>query len=153
MRKLLDTLLRLAQEHKETIMPGRTHGQHALPITLGYKIAIRADEIGKHIERLEEGKKRYLLGLFSAAAGTLASISEHGLAVQELYCKDLGREQPTITWHVQTDGFTEFASIIAMISGTTGKIANEIINLKKSEIGQTEECFEMDQVGSSIMAA
>lgn len=151
LRKFLGTLLTLAQKYKDTIMPGRTHGQHALPITLGYKIAIWADEIGKHIERLEEGKKRYLLGSFSGAAGTLASVSEHGLAIQELYCKNLGLGQPTITWHVQRDGFAEFASIIAMVSGTVGKIANEIINLQKSEIGEIEEGFKMGQVGSSTM--
>ncbi|GGE35058.1 3-carboxy-cis,cis-muconate cycloisomerase [Pullulanibacillus camelliae] len=151
LRKFLDTLLNLAQEHKNTVMPGRTHGQHALPVTLGYKMAIWVDEIGKHIERLEEGKKRYLLGSFSGAAGTLASISENGLAVQELYCKNLGLGQPTITWHTQRDGFAEFASIIAMISGTIGKIANEIINLQKSEIGEIEEGFKMGQVGSSTM--
>ncbi len=151
LRNFLDTLLSLAQEHKDTVMPGRTHGQHALPVTLGYKIAIWADEIGKHMERLEEGKKRYLYGSFSGAAGTLASISEHGLAVQELYCKNLGLYQPTITWHVQRDGFAEFASIIAMISGTIGKIANEIINLQKSEICEIEEGFKIGQVGSSTM--
>lgn len=149
--KFLDKLLNLAQEHKNTVMPGRTHGQHALPVTLGYKIAIWADEIGKHIERLEEGKKRYLLGSLSGAAGTLASIREDGLAVQELYCENLGLYQPTITWHVQRDGFAEFASIIAMISGTVGKIANEIINLQKSEICEIEEGFKMGQVGSSTM--
>lgn len=151
LQQFLDTLIRLAKEHEDTIMPGRTHGQHALPITLGYKIAIWADEIGKHMERLEEGKKRYLMGSLSGAAGTLASISENGLAVQELYCKNLGLEQPTITWHVQRDGFAEFASIIAMISGTIGKIANEIINLQRSEIGEIEEGFKIGQVGSSTM--
>ncbi|ARF18036.1 adenylosuccinate lyase [Sporosarcina ureae] len=151
LQKFLATLIKLAREHEDTIMPGRTHGQHALPITLGYKIAIWADEIGKHIERLEEGKKRYLVGSLSGAAGTLASIGEHGLAVQELYCEKLGLKQPTITWHVQRDGFAEFASILAMISGTVGKIANEIINLQRSEIGEIEEGFKMGQVGSSTM--
>lgn len=151
LHKFLKQLIRLAREHEDTIMPGRTHGQHALPITLGYKIAIWADEIGKHMERLHEGKKRYLVGSLSGAAGTLASISEHGMQVQELYCKNLGLEQPTITWHAQRDGFAEFSSIIAMISGTVGKIANEIINLQRSEIGEIEEGFKMGQVGSSTM--
>lgn len=151
LHEYLDTLLNLAREHEDTIMPGRTHGQHALPITLGYKIAIWADEIGKHIERLEEGEKRYLMGSLSGAAGTLASIKENGLVVQEKYCNYLGLHQPIITWHVQRDGFAEFASIIAMISGTIGKIANEIINLQKSEIGEIEEGFKQGQVGSSTM--
>lgn len=151
LRKFLQTLLVLAREHESTIMPGRTHGQHALPITLGYKIAIWADEIGKHIERIAEGEKRYLMGSLSGAAGTLASLSEHGLEVQEKYCQYLGLYQPTITWHVQRDGFAEYASIIAMIAGTVGKIANEIINLQKSEIGEIEEGFKHGQVGSSTM--
>jgi 3-carboxy-cis,cis-muconate cycloisomerase len=147
----LETCLKLAEEHKDTIMPGRTHGQHALPITLGYKIAVWADEIGRHIERLNEGKKRYLMGQFAGAAGTLASIPESGLDIQERYCEILGLEQPTITWHVERDGFAEFASIIAMISGTIGKIANEIINLQRSELGEVEEGFAMGKVGSSTM--
>lgn len=151
LKQFLKKLLQLADEHAETVMPGRTHGQHALPITLGYKVAIWADEIGKHIERLEAGKERYLLGSFGGAAGTLASIHDDGLAVQKRFCEYLGLVQPTITWHVQRDGFAEFASIIAMISGTVGKIANEIINLQKSEIGEMEEGFKMGQVGSSTM--
>lgn len=151
LEKFLTTCLSLAEQYKETIMPGRTHGQHALPVTLGYKIAIWADEIGRHLERLKDGEKRYLLGQFAGAAGTLASISEVGLAVQEKYCEILGLGQPTITWHVERDGFAEFASIIAMISGTIGKIANEIINLQRSEIGEIEEGFAMGKVGSSTM--
>src|SRR5699024_2582656 len=89
LNKFLKTLLSLSDKYKSTIMPGRTHGQHALPITLGYKIAIWADEIGKHIERLEAGQDRYLVSSFSGAAGTLASISEHGLAIQEKYSEYL----------------------------------------------------------------
>ena len=151
LNKFLDTLLALADKYKGTIMSGRTHGQHALPVTLGYKIAIWADEIGKHIERLEAGKDRYLVSSFSGAAGTLASISEQGLLIQEKYSEHLGLKQPTITWHVQRDGFAEFSSYIAMIAGTIGKIANEIINLQRTEIGEIEEGFKNGQIGSSTM--
>lgn len=151
LNKFLKTLLLLADKYKSTIMPGRTHGQHALPITLGYKIAIWADEIGKHIERLEAGQDRYLVSSFSGAAGTLASISEHGLAIQEKYSEYLGLKQATITWHVQRDGFAEYSSYIAMIAGTIGKIANEIINLQRTEIGEIEEGFKDGQIGSSTM--
>ena len=63
-------------------MAGRTHGQHAVPITLGYKIAIWADEFGRHLERLEEGKSRYLVGQLAGAAGTLASLGDQGFDVQ-----------------------------------------------------------------------
>ncbi|HLR68856.1 MAG TPA: adenylosuccinate lyase [Virgibacillus sp.] len=151
LKTFLRTLLFHAREHEKTIMPGRTHGQHALPVTLGYKVAIWADEVGKHLERLDEGKKRFLTGSFHGAVGTLASLKEDGLAVQKRYCEKLGLRQPTITWHVQRDGFAEFSSTIAMVASTMGKIANEIINLQKSEIGEIEEGFKMGQVGSSTM--
>src|SRR5699024_2026738 len=93
LNKFLDPLLALADEYKDTIMASRTHGQHAMPVTLGYKIAIWADEIGKHIERLEAGKDRYLVSSFSGAAGTLASISENGLEIQEKFSEYLGLKQ------------------------------------------------------------
>src|SRR5690625_4363770 len=151
LNEFLTTLLNLSEEYKNVIMAGRTHGQHALPVTLGYKIAIWADEIGKHIERLESGAERYLVSSFSGAAGTLASIGENGLDVQEKFSRNLGLHQPLITWHVQRDGFAEFSSCVAMIAGTVGKIANEIINLQKTEIGEIEEGFKDGQIGSSTM--
>lgn len=151
LKRFLTTLLNHAEKYKNTIMAGRTHGQHALPVTLGYKIAIWADEIGRHIERLETGAHRYLMSSFSGAAGTLASIGNDGLKVQELFSKNLGLKQPVITWHVQRDGFAEYSSTLAMVAGTVGKIANEIINLQKSEIGEIEEGFKDGQIGSSTM--
>lgn len=151
LNKFLATLLDLSKKYKNTIMSGRTHGQHALPITLGYKIAIWADEIGKHIERLEQGAPRYLQSSFSGAAGTLASLGKDGFKVQELYSKNLDLYNPTITWHVQRDGMAEYSSYIAMIAGTVGKIANEIINLQRTEIGEIEEGFKEGQIGSSTM--
>lgn len=151
LKKFLSTLLDLSNKYKNVIMAGRTHGQHALPITLGYKIAIWADEIGKHIERLGEGAPRYLQSSFSGAAGTLASLGQTGFKVQEVYSKKLGLYQPLITWHVQRDGLAEYASNFAMIAGTVGKIANEIINLQRTEIGEIEEGFKDGQIGSSTM--
>ncbi|RIO17948.1 MULTISPECIES: adenylosuccinate lyase [Mammaliicoccus] len=147
----LRLLLNLAEKYKDVVMPGRTHGQHALPVTLGYKIAIWADEIGEHLTRLNEGKKRYLLGSFGGAAGTLASLGEIGFDVRRKYCENLGLYEPLITWHVQRSGFAEFSNIVAMISSTLGKIANEIINLQRSEIGEIEEGHVDGQIGSSTM--
>lgn len=149
--ELLEQLLNLANKYKDVVMPGRTHGQHALPITLGYKIAIWADEIGQHIQRFEEGSKRYLVGSLGGATGTLASLGDIGLEVRELYCKNLELETPTITWHVQRSGFAEFSNSISMVSGTIGKIANEIINLQRSEIGEIEEGHKDGTIGSSTM--
>ena len=148
---MIRTCLSRAKEYRELAMAGRTHGQHALPITLGYKIAIWADELGRHLERLEQGKERYLVGQLAGAAGTLASLGDKGFKVQERMFRILGLGLPVTTWHVARDGFAEFAMIIGMISGTVGKIANEIINLERTEICEIEEGFSMGKVGSSTM--
>ena len=148
---LLHLCLQRAMETRDIVMPGRTHGQHAVPVTLGYKIAIWAAEFGRHLERLEKGKKRYLVGELAGAAGTLASLGKDGLAVQEGFCRNLDLGVPLTTWHVARDGFAEFASTIAMLAGTVGKIANEFINLERTEICELEEGFTMGKVGSSTM--
>lgn len=150
-KELLGLCLKRAKENQNLVMAGRTHGQHAVPITLGYKIAIWADEFGRHLERLEEGKSRYLVGQLAGAAGTLASLGDQGFDVQERYCKNLGLSVPVTTWHVARDGFAEFASTVAMIAGTVGKISNEFINLERTEICELEESFAMGKVGSSTM--
>ncbi len=150
-KKMVRICLERAEENKDLVMAGRTHGQHAVPITLGYKIAIWAAELARHLDRLEEGKKRYLLGELSGAAGSLASLGEQGLAVQDGFCKQLGLGTPDITWHVARDGFAEYASTIAMVAGTVGKIANEFINLERTEINEVEESFSMGKIGSSTM--
>ncbi|MFV0364585.1 MAG: adenylosuccinate lyase [Suipraeoptans sp.] len=150
-QELLDLCLDKAKKYQNLTMAGRTHGQHALPITLGYKIAIWADEFGRHLERLETGKHRYLVGQLAGAAGTLASLGDDGIKVQKGMCELLGLEVPVTTWHVARDGFAEFSSVVSMIAGTVGKIANEFINLERTEIAEIEESFAMGKVGSSTM--
>lgn len=150
-QELLSDCLRQAKKYKNLVEAGRTHGQHAVPITLGYKIAIWASEFGRHLERIQQGQKRYLVGELGGAAGTIASLGVKGLAVQKKYCDILGLETPAITWHVSRDGFAEFSSIIAMIAGTVAKIANEVINLQRTEIEEVEEGFTMGKIGSSTM--
>ncbi|MDQ0272360.1 adenylosuccinate lyase [Cytobacillus purgationiresistens] len=148
---ILDTLLSLAQQYKNTLMPGRTHGQHALPITFGYKVAIWVDEIGRHISRLEESEQRILTGQFGGAAGTLASLEDMAFPVQEKMLASLGLQSPTITWHVARDNFAEFAMNIGMIAATLEKISNEIINMQRTELAELEEGFVDGKVGSSTM--
>lgn len=150
-RELLHLCLDRAKENRDVVMAGRTHGQHAVPITLGYKIAIWADEFGRHLERLDQGRERYLVGQLAGAAGTLASLGDDGLEIQKRLCGILGLNVPVTTWHVARDGFAEFASTVAMIAGTVGKIANEFINLERTEICELEESFAMGKVGSSTM--
>lgn len=148
---LMKLCLDKAVQYRDLVMAGRTHGQHAVPQTLGCKFAILADEFGRHLERLEEGKKRYLVAELAGAAGSLASLGDQGLAVLEKYCENLGLGEPVTPWHVARDGFCEFACTVGMIAGTVGKLANEFINLERTEICELEESFAMGKVGSSTM--
>jgi 3-carboxy-cis,cis-muconate cycloisomerase len=145
------TLKHMASEHKDTVMAGRTHGQHALPITFGYKVAVWQKEITRHLTRLEQVKKRVLIGQFGGAVGTLASMGSGGLEVQELMFRELGLEVPDIAWHASRDSLAELVCVLGMISATLGKIANEVVTLQKTEYGELEEPFEMGMVGSSTM--
>lgn len=144
-------LIHLIEKHKYTVMAGRTHGQQALPITFGYKAAVWLDEINRSSNRLTEMKDRLLVGQFSGAVGTLASITENGLELQEEIMKELGLRLPHISWHAARDNLAEFASFIGILGSTLGKIANEVYLLQKTEFNELEEPFRMGKVGSSTM--
>ncbi|MFS0575608.1 adenylosuccinate lyase [Sporosarcina sp. 179-K 3D1 HS] len=148
---MIASLEKVTIRYRHTIMPGRTHGQHALPITLGFKIATWLSEMHRHRVRLEEITDRVFVGQLGGAAGTLASLQENALVVQQRTIEILGLKIPDITWHTSRDNLTELASVYAMIAGTIGKIANEIINLQRTEIAEIEEGFENGKVGSSTM--
>ena len=143
--------LKLVRKYKDTIMCGRTHVIHALPITLGYKLAIWADELGRDIQRLEEIKDRVFVGEMAGAVGTLASHPEKGLEVQARMMEILDLNVPTIAWHVARDNQAEFVSVLAICAGTIGRIASEILSLQRTEILELEEPFFMGKVGSSTM--
>ena len=118
---------------------------------MGYKFAIWADELGRDLERLQHDRKTYFAGNFGGAAGTLASLFDKGIAVRNDFWKNLGLAIPTITWHVSRDRLANFSSDIAIAASTIGKMANEIINLQRTEIEEVEEGFQMGKVGSSTM--
>jgi adenylosuccinate lyase len=142
-----------AAQHKETVMIGRTHGQHALPITLGFKFAVWGYEVNRHLERLKECKKRVLVGKVSGAVGTHAGLGEHGEAIQVLVTKRLGLHTAEIsTQIVQRDRYAELVSAYAMIASSLENFATEIRELQRPEIGELFEAFETKkQVGSSTM--
>lgn len=148
---LIDTASVLAQTHRDTVMAGRTHGQQALPITFGFKVAVWVAELKRHRERLAACKPRVLTGEFGGAVGTLAGLGEHGLAVRTRLMAELGLNVPEIAWHTARDNFAELAAILAMIGATLGKIAHEVIDLQKLEFGEVEEPFEPGKIGSSTM--
>jgi adenylosuccinate lyase len=155
--KRLDEFERIMMEkairYKRTIMVGRTHGQHALPITLGFKFAVWMREISRHAKRLQQCKERILVGKMSGAVGTQAGLGEHAMRLQELVMDRLGIEAADIsTQIVQRDRHAELACVSAMISSSLENFATEIRELQRPEIAEMFEYFELDkQVGSSTM--
>ena len=146
-----DELAALAQRERDTLMAGRTHGQHALPITFGFKAAVWLDEVHRHVQRLEEIEPRLLVGEFAGAAGTLASLADKGMAVRTRLMAELGLYEPDIAWHAARDRFAEWVALLALIAGTMGRIAQEIILLQKSETAELEEPYQRGKIGSSTM--
>ena len=146
-------LQKQADQHKETVMIGRTHGQHALPITLGFKFAVWGYEVSRHLERLNDCKARVLVGKMSGAVGTQASLAVHAARIQELVMKRLGiRAAKISTQIVQRDRYAEYACVLAMIASSLDNFATEIRELQRPEIGELFESFEKThQVGSSTM--
>ncbi len=148
---IAETLRALAEKHRGTPMAGRTHGQHALPLTLGFKVAVWLAEVQRHLQRWEQSRKRILVGNLSGAVGTHAAMGTLGLKVQKGVMEELGLGDPEITWHPARDRIAEFVSLLAGICATMGKIAKEVINLQKTEVGELAEPFAMGKVGSSTM--
>lgn len=149
---LLRVLLDQAEDNRETICIGRTHGQHAVPTTYGMKFAVWASEVSRHLDRLGAVRGRMLVGKMSGAVGTMASFGEKGFDVQRLTMERLGLEPVLIANQiVQRDRHAEMQCLLALVAGTLDKIAREIRNLQRSEIAEVFEPFRRDQVGSSTM--
>lgn len=152
--KLLDALAHLAEEHKETVMLGRTHGQWATPITFGLKMAVFTSELKRHRDRLRELKPRILTGKFLGAVGSGAAMAPHTLDVQSAICKKLNLNEPLAT--TQILGRDRIAELIAWGSNlavSLEKFTTEVRNLQRSDIGEVSEAFDRKkQVGSSTMA-
>ena len=154
LQRIENSLANIADIHRRTIMLGRTHGQAAVPITFGLKMANYLAELLRHHERLLELKKRILVGKMAGAVGTGAAFGEYALKIQRLVMDELGlNEEESPTQLVARDRYVEFISFLAGIATTLEKIATEIRNLQRSEIAEVQEGFDVNkQVGSSTMA-
>ncbi|MEM3189899.1 MAG: adenylosuccinate lyase [Candidatus Bathyarchaeia archaeon] len=146
-------LMEKAIQYKETLMMGRTHGQHALPITLGFKFAVWMREISRHIERIRQCRERVLVGKMSGAVGTQAGFGDHAMKIQELVMAKLGLKPADIsTQIIQRDRYAELICKLALIASSLENFATEIRELQRPEIGELYEPFEISkQVGSSTM--
>jgi 3-carboxy-cis,cis-muconate cycloisomerase len=151
LRGLIDTLSGLAEQYRDLPMVGRTHAQHALPITLGFKFAVLLAEAERHLERLTQLRPRVLVAELGGAVGSMASFGAHGPELLRRMADRLDLGAPDIAWHTARDGLTELTCVLSMISATCGKIANEIRVLQRTEVAELEEPFLLGKVGSSTM--
>jgi adenylosuccinate lyase len=151
--KLEEVLLGLTGRYRDTLMIGRTHAQHALPMTLGLKFAVWLREISRHIERLHQCRERVLAGKMSGAIGTMAGLGKNARQIQDLVMKHLGLRAAEVTSQiVQRDRYAELICLFAMVAGSLDKFATEVRNLQRPEIDELAEPFEVGrQVGSSAM--
>jgi 3-carboxy-cis,cis-muconate cycloisomerase len=149
--RLRDTLVTLARKYRDTPMAGRTHLQQALPVTFGYKVAVWLAMFDRHAQRLAQLRPRVLVGEFAGAAGTLASLGDKGLAVQEALMGELKLGVPAATWHVARDGFAETVNLLGLITGSLGKIATDVMIMASTEFAEVYEPFVKGRGASSTM--
>jgi adenylosuccinate lyase len=151
-RRLLKVLLRRADETKALVAIGRTHGQHGVPTTYGLRFAIWASEVGRHIERLEQMRPRILVGQMTGAVGTQAALGSKGIEVQATMMAHLGMGTVDVSNQViSRDRYAEYFMFCANVATTLDKIGIELRSLQRTEIGEVEEAFGAQQVGSSTM--
>lgn len=136
--------------HASTVMVGRTHGGHALPITFGFKASIWLSELSRQLERWQAAKARVLVGNMTGAVGTFASWGEQGIQVQKRTLALLGLGEPETVWHSSRDRIAEIQTLCALLAGTGARIGREIYNLSKTEVRELGEP-SAGKIGSSTM--
>lgn len=149
---IVKILCEMANKYEDLVMPGRTHGQHAIPITLGFKFAVYAAELARNYERMLQLSKRVLRGKMSGAVGTMAAFGEKALLIEDKTMSKLGLEPVEIaTQVVCRDRFAELVLWTALLGSSLERIAVEIRNLQRTEIMEVAEGFGEQQRGSSTM--
>jgi len=147
----LTAMADLAERGAEMPIAGRTHGQHAVPATFGYKVAVWIDELLRHVERLRQAAPRLFVAMLGGGAGTYASLGKLGPAVQAGIGKHLGMGSMTVPSRAIGDHLAENICILGLLGATCGKIGREIYTLMKTEFGEVEEPVPPGTVGSSTM--
>jgi 3-carboxy-cis,cis-muconate cycloisomerase len=141
----------LARRYRDTPMAGRTHLQHALPITFGFKCALWLAPLQRHRARLARLSEEIAVVQFGGAVGTLASLGTEGIRVMTGLAEELGLRAPPIAWHMGRDGLAEVAGFLGLLTGSLGKIATDIALLMQAEIGEVAEPYQEGRGGSSTM--
>jgi 3-carboxy-cis,cis-muconate cycloisomerase len=145
------SLARLAREHRDTPIIGRSNLQQATPITFGYKMACILAGIERHRERLQQLRPRVLVGEFGGASGTLSSLEKGAMQTQAGLMKELGLGQPLISWHTVRDNFAEVGAFLGIVGGSLGKIAMDVKLMMQTEVAEVFEPFAPGRGSSSTM--
>ena len=151
LKTLIQPLAHLADGHRHTLMAGRTHSQQALPIPFGLKVAGWLAPLIRHCERLSQLKPRLLVLQFGGAAGTLAALGKDGIPVRNALAAELDLGILPMPWHTQRDALAELANWLSLLTGSLGKMAQDVILLAQSEIAEARESSDVARGGSSAM--
>ena len=152
LHQLINELLKKSTEYHDLPAVGRTHGQHASITSFGLKFAIWSNELLDHLIRIDEGKKRFLLCKTLGVVGTGSLMRENALEVQKIVAKKLDLfPVEAATQVIPRERYSEMLFTITLIALTLDKIAIEIRNLQRTEIGEVQEPFKKGQMGSSAV--
>ena len=149
--RILEILADLAERTRDFALPGRTHGQHAVPATFGLKVAVWIDELIRHVDRLRGCEDRVFVAMLGGGAGTLGSLGEIGLNIQERMAEKLEMHPMSMPSRTTADHLCEYVVLLGMLSATCSKIGREVYTLMKQEFGELEEPVPPGTVGSSTM--
>jgi len=147
----LAAMAELAERGADMPMAGRTHGQHAVPATFGYKVAVWIDELLRHVDRLQQAAPRLFVAMLGGGAGTFASLGKRGPPVQAGIGRQLGFGTMAVPSRALGDHLAENICLLGLLAATCGKIGREIYTLMKTEFGEVEEPVPLGTVGSSTM--
>jgi 3-carboxy-cis,cis-muconate cycloisomerase len=148
---VIDHLAGMARRYRDAVMPGRTHSQQAVPIPFGLKAAGWLAPLLRHRARLAELRPRVLAVQLGGAAGTLEPLGARGVEVVEALAAELGLSAPSLPWHTQRDTLAELAGWLSLVSGSLAKMAQDVILLAQTEVGEVRETAEEGRGGSSTM--
>ncbi len=151
LKAIAQGLAKLAREHRDTPVIGRSNLQQAIPVTFGYKMAGLLAAVLRHLERLAQLKERVLEGEFAGAAGTLASLERGAMETQAGVCAELGLKQPLITWHTSRDNIAEVGAFMGLVGGTLGKLSLDVKLMMQTEVGEVYEPYHHGRGSSSTM--
>jgi adenylosuccinate lyase len=149
--EVLVAMADLARRGADMVLAGRTHGQHAVPATFGYKVAVWIDELLRHVERMQQAAPRLFVAMLGGGAGTFASLGKRGPLVQSGMAQHLGMGSMKVPSRALADHRAENICLLGMLAATCAKIGREIYTLMKTEFGEVEEPVPPGTVGSSTM--